>query len=297
MKQYKNIDKIPTGTARDKITDGCLVLEGGGWRGLYTLGVIDYLMQNDINLSSVVGCSAGSLAALQYITGQIGWGAHIDLKYRHDKNYCGRKAFKTDKGITGFSYLFNEIQKDIPLDIDKLNNSKRKLAVSATNILTGKTEYFEKGKCDILKAAQASSTVPYVSKPVIINKIPYLDGGCVEKIPYNWAKNNKYKKIVIVRTRELEFRRKEGLPAVAKILYKKYPNLVKNMEKTNKKFNDMVEMLEKKHKDKEVFVIAPSKKVTVSRFEGNMDKLGDLYWLGYNDAKNSLKDLKEYLNL
>lgn len=297
MKQYKNIDKIPTGAARDKITDGCLVLEGGGWRGLYTLGVIDYLMQNDINLSSVVGCSAGSLAALQYITGQIGWGAHIDLKYRHDKNYCGRKAFKTDKGITGFSYLFNEIQKDIPLDIDKLNNSKRKLAVSATNILTGKIEYFEKGKCDILKAAQASSTVPYVSKPVIINKIPYLDGGCVEKIPYNWAKNNKYKKIVIVRTRELEFRRKEGLPAVAKILYKKYPNLVKNMEKTNKKFNDMVEMLEKKHKDKEIFVIAPSKKVTVSRFEGDMDKLGDLYWLGYNDAKNSLKDLKEYLNL
>lgn len=72
-KVYRHLDKIPTGRASNKLTQGCLVLEGGGWKGLYTLGVLDCLMMNDINFSSVVGCSA-----VGYVSGQIGWGARID---------------------------------------------------------------------------------------------------------------------------------------------------------------------------------------------------------------------------
>ena len=295
-KIYKGINKIPTGFASDKVIQGCIVLEGGGWKGLYTLGVLDFLMQNDINLSTVVGCSAGALSALQYITGQIGWGARIDLKYRHDKNFCGTGALKRDKGISGFSYLFNDIQKDVPLDMDKLNKSPKRLIVSVSNIETGEVEYFEKGKCDILKAVQASATIPFVSKPVIINKTPYLDGGCLEKIPYGWLKNNKQEKIIVIKTREISYHRKTGFPKIVKVFYKKYPKFVSGMMKTNAKFNKMVELLKEKHNKKEIFVIAPSKKVTVKRFDGNMDKLGELYWLGYNDTKKCLKDLKKYLN-
>ena len=45
----------------------------------------------------------------------------------------------------------------------------------------------------------------------------------------------------------------------------------------------------------EIFVIAPSKKVDVSRFDGNMEKLGNLYWLGYNDMQDCVGELKAYL--
>ena len=106
-KIYRHIADLPSGTASDTLTEGCLVLEGGGWKGLYTVGVLDCMMKNDINFSSVVGVSAGALSAIGYVSGQIGWGARIDLTYRHDKNYCGIGAFKRDKGITGFSYLFD----------------------------------------------------------------------------------------------------------------------------------------------------------------------------------------------
>ena len=111
-KIYKNIDKLPSGRASEKLTDGCLILEGGGWKGLYTVGVLDCLMKYDINFTSVAGVSAGALSAIGYVSGQIGWGVRIDLTYRHDKNYCGIGAFKRDKGITGFSYLFNDILKE-----------------------------------------------------------------------------------------------------------------------------------------------------------------------------------------
>ena len=188
-KIYRHIADLPSGTASDTLTEGCLVLEGGGWKGLYTVGVLDCMMKNDINFSSVVGVSAGALSAIGYVSGQIGWGARIDLTYRHDKNYCGIGAFKRDKGITGFSYLFDDILKELPLDEKRLMDPSRRLAVTATNLNTGKITYFEKGNCDIFRAVQASATVPFVSRPVMIDGELYLDGGCAEKIPLSWAES------------------------------------------------------------------------------------------------------------
>ena len=145
-KIYSRIDDIPKGTASDRITEGCLVLEGGGWKGLYTLGVLDAFMVHDINLQAVVGISAGALAAIGYISGQIGWSARIDLTYRHDKEYVGLGAMRRDHGVTGFSYLYGDILDDLPLDKKRLMDSSRRLAVGVTNMLTGETEYMEKGK-------------------------------------------------------------------------------------------------------------------------------------------------------
>ena len=295
MKIYKDIDKLPFGSADDTLTKGNLVLEGGGWKGLYTVGVLDCMMKNGINLTTVTGVSAGALSAIGYVSGQIGWGARIDLTYRHDKNYCGIGAMKRDKGITGFSYLFNDILKELPLDEERLYAPDRKLAVTATNLLTGKVKYFEKGKCDLFRAVQASATVPFVSKPVMIDGIPYLDGGCAEKIPLSWSGLHNGEKTVVVRTRELSYRRKPGTSKLTKIMYRKYPNYIKSMENVNEEFNQTVDLLEKQAENGEIFLIAPSKPVEVTRFDGDMDKLGDLYWLGWNDMAARMDELKRFL--
>ena len=49
-----------------------LVLEGGGQRGIYTAGVLDVLMENDIYVDGVIGVSAGAIRASSYVTKQIG---------------------------------------------------------------------------------------------------------------------------------------------------------------------------------------------------------------------------------
>ena len=295
LKIYKHMELIPTGRASDAITRGCLVLEGGGWKGLYTLGVLDVLMQHDLNFSSVVGVSAGALSALGYVSGQIGWGAQIDLRYRHDQNYCGLGAFRRDRGITGFSYLFHELMKEHPLDEARLHDPARRLAVSATNLITGQVAYFEKETCDIFKAVQASASVPYVSRPVMIDGVPYLDGGCAEKIPFRWAETSGEKKIVVVRTREPAYRRKSGVPGMATRIYRNYPAFVKAIASVNEDFNQTVDALEKKAASGEIFLIAPSEPVTVKRFDGDMEKLGELYWLGYHDMERQLDGLRAYL--
>ncbi len=295
MKIYRNIDKLPSGSAGNTLTKGNLVLEGGGWKGLYTLGVLDCMMENSVNLTTVTGVSAGALSAIGYVSGQIGWGARIDLTYRHDKNYCGIGAMKRDGGITGFSYLFNDILQKLPLDEKRLYAPDRQLAVTATNLLTGKVEYFEKGKCDLFRAVQASATVPFVSKPVMMDGVPYLDGGCAEKIPLSWQGLRNGEKTVVVRTRELSYRRKPGASKLTKIMYRKYPNFIRSFEKVNGEFNRTVELLEKQAANGEIFLVAPSKPVEVTRFDGDMDKLGDLYWLGRNDMAARMDELKRFL--
>lgn len=294
-KVYSKIDSIPKGRASDKITGGCLVLEGGGWKGLYTVGVLDCLMLNDINLSSVVGVSAGALSAIGYLSGQIGWSARIDLTYRHDSDYCGIGALRRDHGITGFSYLFNDLLTKHPVDMERLMDPRRKFAVSATDMATGDTTYFEKGKCDLFKAVQASATVPYVSLPVKINDRYYLDGGCSENIPLGWVKRSGEDKVVVVKTREHSFRREPGVPATAKFIYRNYPEFLRSFADTGNTFNKKADELERKSREKKVFVIEPSREVTVTRFEGDMEKLGDLYWLGFNDTKRQIGALRSYL--
>lgn len=293
---YSGIKDIPTGTAGDTVFEGCIVLEGGGWRGLYTLGVLDAMMINDINIRNAVGISAGALSAIGYIAGQIGWGASIDLRYRHDKKYVGLGAMKKDHGVTGFTYLYKELlDKETPLDKKRLNDPSRRLAVGITNMITGKTEYPEKGKCNLSAVVRASATVPYVSRPVVIDGVPYLDGGCSTKIPYPWAVSEGFKKIVVVKTREWDYRRKEGENRIVNRMYRKYPEFVEAMNAANADFNKMTDELERLHSEGLVYVIAPSEPVEVSRFEGDMEKLGDLYWLGFNDAVSQLDAIKGYL--
>ncbi|MBP5166336.1 MAG: patatin family protein, partial [Oscillospiraceae bacterium] len=85
--------------------------------------------------------------------------------------------------------------------------------------------------------------------------------------------------------------------AAARIMYKKYPDLVAAMGQANARFNQMTEELLSEEKNGGVFLIAPSAPVEVTRFEGDVDKLAALYFLGYRDMESRMDELKEYLGL
>ncbi len=296
-KIYEHLDRMPQGRAADNIVPGCLVLEGGGWRGLYTIGLLDRFMQEDVNLRTTIGVSAGALSGMCYLAGQIGLGVRIDLKYRHDPKYVGLGALKRDHGITGFSYMYEHIINELGLDKKRLMSTPRRLVVVAANMETGQAEYFEKGKCNLSAAIRASASVPFLSRPGRIGGVPYLDGGCAEKIPYEWAKNCGEEKIVVVKTREWEFRRSEEESRMAKIFYRDYPAFVEAMHNADITFNRVTEELQADDAAGKIVAIAPSRPVEVTRFEGDLDKLADLYWQGYHDAEDNMPRLKAYLGM
>ncbi len=297
---FSGIDLLPGGHATDTIQEGCMVLEGGAFRGLYTSGVLDALMEEGINLSCTVGVSAGAMNGVHYVSGQIGRSARLNLRYRHDSHYVGSKALLRNHGVIGFDFAFHEFGKEDPLDAETFWNPRRRYIAVATDCLTGKAHYFEKTKCsDIMQAVRASASMPYISSMVMLDGRPYLDGGCACRIPYRFALHERYEKIVIIRTRTPDYRKavKSKPSRMPWRFYRDYPAFAHTLVVADRKYNHQCDEILSLEKQGRVFVINPSRPILISRLEGDMEKLGDLYYLGYEDAKQQMSALKTYLGL
>lgn len=297
-KVFSGLAKLPNGKASDKITRGCLILEGGALRGVYTSGVLDALMENDINLSVVVGVSAGALNGLNYMSGQIGRSARITLAYRHDSRYFGVKAIPKNKSIYGFKFLFDVYDELDPFDFDAFNNSERRFIAAATSCENGQQVYYEKGKCpDIIEACRASSAMQILSLPVEVDGEKCLDGGVSRRIPIQFAIDEKFDKIVVVRTRDREYRKKPKIARAQAMVYRKYPEFADALRHSNLEYNHECDVIEEMEKNGKLFQIIPTRAVEVGRLEKDMEKLGALYYEGYNDALAALPALKKYLEI
>lgn len=296
MKVYSKVRQLPTGQASEKLVEGCLVLEGGAFRGLYTQGFLDAMMINDLSLSCVIGVSAGALSGASYVSGQIGRSGRINLTYRHDSRYIGTRALIHNHSILDVGFLTEERGILEPLDTERFYRPDQRFIAVATNCRTGRPACFEKGKCsDMMAALRASAAIPFISQMVKIEGVPYLDGACSCRIPYLWALKSGYEKIVVIRTRDREFRKEESGPKRKYHLYRKYPELVRRLANGDHAYNLQCDELDRLHREGRVFMAAPSKTVTVQQLEKDMEKLGDLYWLGYQDCMDQLTELKRYL--
>ena len=155
----------------------------------------------------------------------------------------------------------------------------------ATNCLNGNTEYYDVNNCsNILTAIKASATMPYISPMIDVDGTPCLDGGCSCAIPYQWALDEGFDKIIIIKTRERGYRKQVGDRHVAERFYRKYPAFAKALDQGDVRYNKECDAVDELEQRGEAFVIAPSQPVTVGRLERDMEKLGELYWLGYEDA-------------
>lgn len=298
---YEHLKDLPRGQAEGEVlTDVCLVLEGGAFRGVYTSGVIDVLMENHLIFGTTVGVSAGALNGFNYAAGQIGRASLINLGYRQDKRYVGIGNYRKDGNVIGYTFLFDTFNSVYPFNEKEFYSDKKRFVAVTTELETGKAVFFEshKDKDVIFDALKASSSMPYVSKAVEIRSKHYLDGGIALKLAYPWAIEEGYKKIVIVRTNAKDYVRKYDVEKErrrAKFFYKKYPEFVETLATSNKRYNDQHEEVKKLEEEGKAFVIYPSEPVTVSQLEKDMDALGHLYELGVKDTLAALPALKAYL--
>jgi len=294
-KVFSGIGRIPQGDAPEGLTEGCLVLEGGAFRGVYTNGVTDALMEAGINFSCTVGVSAGAMTGMNYVSGQIGRSARINLRYRHDGRYVGVRAVRKNRGIIGFDFVFGPMEKVEPFDEKRFFDPARRFIAVAADCRTGEPVYWEKGSCDIYQAVRASASMPYISRIVEVEGVPCLDGGCSVKIPYAWALEQQFAKIVVVKTRPADFRRKAGQESLPFRFYRRYPKLAQALAGSAERYNAQCDEIEELSAQGRIFVIQPSRPITVSRLEKDMEKLGELYDLGYQDTRSALAGLREYL--
>ena len=284
----------------DTMIDAALVLEGGSLRCLFTAGVLDVLMEQGIELSYVMGVSAGSLSGINYVSKQIGRTARININYVNDNRYLGIRCLLKERSIFNFNFLFDDIAKELdPFDFDAFCKSEQEFIAVATSCETGEARYFDKENCaDIMMAARASSSMPLLSRKVEVNKELCLDGGVAMPIPYQKAIDDGYEKVVLVLTREHGYRKPEQGRAMLKAYeraYHEYPKFIERLKHIPDHYNEMQEEIDELERQGKIFVIRPEVPVLVSRVEKDTDKLKDLYQIGRNIATKQLEAFKAYL--
>ena len=162
-----------------------LILEGGTFRPIFSAGVMDALLDNDIIFPYCIGVSAGITNGVSYISKQKGRNLAVIEQYRNDKRYLGLKNFFSCHSIFGLDFVFNEIPNNLlPFDMDAYQSYSGKILVGVTNAKTGQTEYLD-GKdldenCTILRATCA---IPYFFPCIKYKGNEYYDGGICDPIP------------------------------------------------------------------------------------------------------------------
>ncbi len=276
-----------------------LILEGGGMRGTYTTGVLDFFMDKNLYFSDIYGVSAGACHACSYVSGQRGRAFRIFEEYLGDKRYCSLRNLRTTGDIFGAEMLYDLIPNIyVPFDYDAADHYDGRLFAVATHCVSGKAEYFEISdfRSDMLKI-RASASLPLLSRNVTIDGEDYLDGGISDSIPLAESIRAGNRKNVLILTREKGYRKKKSKSSrlVSKVYKKSAPGLAAAQKIRHVNYNLSLDLAEREAEKGNAFIIRPSIRPAVGRIEKNIDKLRDLYELGYTDAQICYDALMTFL--
>ena len=274
-----------------------LVLEGGAMRGLYTAGVLDVFLDKDIKVTDILGVSAGAVFGVNYKSNQRGRTRRYNLKYLNDKRYMSINSLIKTGNLVNKEFAYYTLPSKLDIFDEKAyeDNNINFYAV-ITNMETGKPEYEKIDNAEEkIEVLRASSSMPFLSKPVLINNNSYLDGGISDSIPVLKAIEMGCDKVIVVLTRPIEYRKKKRNSFLIKMFYKKYPNLINTMVNRYKNYNDIVEEIIKLEEEGKIFVIRPSRLVDIKRVEKDPKKLQEMYDLGVSDTISRIEELKNYL--
>lgn len=274
-----------------------LVLEGGGMRGLYTIGVLDCFHDRGFYPDYVVGVSAGACNAVSYLSGQRGRNFRINTEYVSDKRYVSLHSYLKTKSMFGMDFIFNEIPNSLdPFDYEALRASPVEFYMGVTDVQTGKPVYFPKEyaheNTDVLRA---SSAIPVFSPMVEIEGRQYLDGGTSDAIPVRRALEDGCDRLIVVLTQHRDYCKKpEKFRAVYRRTYKDYPQMVETLDRRHAMYNGTLKLIRKLEQRGKALVIAPQEPVKLSRFEKDIQKLTSLYKSGMLDAQIAYAQIEAF---
>ena len=282
-----------------EMNKGCLVLEGGGLRGGFTSGVLEYLMERGIEFDRVIGVSAGACVGASFVSRQQGRNRIVNVEYPSDKRYMGFRHLLTTGSYFNMKFVFGELPtRLVPFDEDSFYLNPTLFDVVTTSYTTGEPVVFSKDEMKaygIDKVLIASSSIPLLSQPAAVGGKLYFDGGVSDSIPVKYALS-LHDKAVVVLTRPRGYR-KEAITnkKLLQFLFRKHPAFLATLLTRNAEYNKTLGWCEKLEKEGKLFLIAPEPEYSIGRTEKSLEKRMKLYLHGYQTMKNRLDELTAFL--
>ena len=276
-----------------------LIFEGGAMRGMFTCGVIDVMMENDIGFDGAVGVSAGAAFGVNYKSKQIGRAIRYNMRFCADKRYCGVRSLLTSGNIYNTEFCYGEVPlKHDLFDFAAYQNNPMEFYVVCTDVESGKAVYhkYEGQEDSGFDWIRASASMPVVSQIVEIDGHKYLDGALADSIPVRFFESKGYDRNVVILTRPKSYTMKTNqMMPLIRAKYSNYPKLIEAVENRHRIYNETLAYISQMERAGKLLVIRPDCKLPVGRVEKDPRKLKRAYDIGRRNALDRLNEIKSYL--
>ena len=121
-----------------------IIMEGGSLRGMFTCGVIDVLLENNVEFDAAAGISAGAVLGCNIKSKQIGRGLRYNLKYCKNKRYHSFRSLRKTGDLFEVEFCYNELPNKLDIfDTETFKNNPLKFYAGVTKVSTGEAVFHE----------------------------------------------------------------------------------------------------------------------------------------------------------
>ena len=277
-----------------------LVLEGGGMRGLFTAGILDVLMENNVTFDGVVGVSAGATFGCNFISHQIGRTLRYNMSQRKNPKYMGIRSLIKTGDYVGGEYAYHVLPTKLDVfDFEAFEKNPTEFHVVTTNVRTGEAIYHRIDKVDYtgMEWIRASASMPIISRPVAIGDYEMLDGGIADSIPLRYFESEGFKRNIVILTQPKGFKKKlTKLMPVFKATMRKYPAIIEGMSKRHLMYNRELDYISQQQMAGKCLVICPSATLPIGRTSLNAKKMQHVYDMGRKAGEDNLEAIKKFIH-
>ena len=276
-----------------------LVLEGGGMRGLFTAGILDVLMENNVTFDGVVGVSAGATFGCNFISHQIGRTLRYNMSQRKNPKYMGIRSLIKTGDYVGGEYAYHVLPTKLDVfDFEAFEKNPTEFHVVTTNVRTGEAIYHRIDKVDYtgMEWIRASASMPIISRPVAIGDYEMLDGGIADSIPLRYFESEGFKRNIVILTQPKGFKKKlTKLMPVFKATMRKYPAIIEGMSKRHLMYNRELDYISQQQMAGKCLVICPSATLPIGRTSLNAKKMQHVYDMGRKAGEDNLEAIRKFI--
>lgn len=277
-----------------------LVLEGGAFRTIFSSGVCDAFLDAGLPMPDyTVGVSAGMAYGVSYLSRQKRRNLKLLMHYANDRRYMGLRNWINPRNrcYFGLEFAYETIpNRLVPFDYNTFAAYPGLAEAVVTDLTSGRAAYLQvPRRDDKFLLLQATCAIPLLFPPIVIDGVPYLDGGCADAIPWRRALELGCDRLVVVLTRERGYRKQpDHAGAVMERAFRKYPAFLHTLSDRAERYNRCREELFALEKAGKALVIAPKSTQGFSRMERDTRKILALWQDGYfagRDAAGAVRQL------
>lgn len=271
-----------------------LVIEGGGFKSVFSAGVLDAFLINKFQpFDMYIGVSSGAMCLSYYVANQYKTYFSLSKEVSVNEKFLSFRHSLSEQGYMDLNFLSKYAKEHNPLDLKKIIESteNKELYIVATNLENGEAVYLEPDKKNFYKCLQATSSLPFFTKGSCeINGVNFMDGAWSDGIPVKAAAEFGATKVIVIRPNPLGYKMAglSYLGLLAGYWWKNNPEIRDNFFKEDNKYNEAVDFLAEKHESLEVLQICPDSFLKSRVVGTSVDDLTEDYHAGLEKGMDFL---------